>query len=391
MARRERTNLVQAVLLRVALRGLGLRAAIVALFLMASATPASAVKVIGGRAPAKVAKPKPAKVKKRMVAEDPPPTVIVPPPLTPPAAAPPPISVPAPAVAPQPTAPVVTPPVSQPVEARPKRAAPALLRVAVYTLELQGVAPNVGALVTESLLGEVKKLKLIQAVGMDEIRDMLSFEATKQLAGCSETADSCLADLAGALGVDELLTGKLGKVDQSSTLLLRRIDQKRAAVKATVNDRLKAGSGQEFLAAIGPAVERLFPGFELRAGASRGVAKEIALQLDPPPVPVWTTTLLGVLAAASASAGGVVSYLAYQDLQTYNRTLQPGLASQASPVPVSGPALVHLQNEGQQRALTANILFIAAGGVAVVAVVLALFTDWHGYRQARKTHVDVMR
>ena len=60
--------------------------------------------------------------------------------------------------------------------------------------------------------------------------------------------------------------------------LVRRVDQRRAKVLGTVSKRLTAGSGEEFLAAIGPAIEELFPERELRAHTQRGVPKEVALR-----------------------------------------------------------------------------------------------------------------
>ncbi len=102
--------------------------------------------------------------------------------------------------------------------------------------------------------------------------------------GCEEN-EACLAEIAGALGVDELVSGSLSKVDESEVMVIRRIDQNRAKVVGTVDKRLKEGKGQEFLAAVGSSVEELFPEYPLRAGVTRGVPKEMALRLDPPPLP----------------------------------------------------------------------------------------------------------
>ena len=38
---------------------------------------------------------------------------------------------------------------------------------------MQGIEPNIGAVVTDSLLTEVRKLQGVSAIGMDEIRAML--------------------------------------------------------------------------------------------------------------------------------------------------------------------------------------------------------------------------
>ncbi len=249
-------------------------------------------------------------------------------------------------------------------------------RIAVYDFELAGVEPNVGAVVTDSVLAEMRKLQRVSAIGMDEIRDMLSHEANKQFMGCEEN-EACLAEIAGALGVDELVSGSLSKVEGSHVMVIRRIDQNRAKVVGTVDKRLKAESGQEFLAAVGPAVEELFPEYPVREGLSRGVPRDVALRLDPPPLPKWVFWSAAGAAAATAVAGGLFAYLANDSEKQWNDTVNAN-----TPGGVSGDTLVDIGNTAESRAKTANVFFISSGVLAVSAGVIALFTDWHGYRDA---------
>ncbi len=250
------------------------------------------------------------------------------------------------------------------------------LRIAVYELELQDVAVPVGIVVSDSLLGEVRKLQGISAIGMSEIRDMLTHEATKQLAGCSEGAESCMAELAGALGVDELVTGKLAKVGDSSVMTLRRIDHKRAAVTKVFDQRLKLANGSEYLAAVGPAVEQMFSDFRLKEGAVRGVAKDVALRLDPPPIPVAATLAVGGVAAGAAIAAGVFSVLFLFAQNAYDAKATEGTIQ-----PIQGSELKALESTLVQRQWLANGFWIGSGSVALIATVMAFFTDWKGYKQ----------
>ncbi len=252
-------------------------------------------------------------------------------------------------------------------------------RIAVYDFELAGVEPNVGAVVTDSVLAEMRKLQRVSAIGMDEIRDMLSHEANKQFMGCEEN-EACLAEIAGALGVDELVSGSLSKVEGSHVMVIRRIDQNRAKVVGTVDKRLKAESGQEFLAAVGPSVEELFPEYPVREGVTRGVPRDVALRLDPPPLPKWAFWTTAGAAAATAVAGGLFAYLAHDSEKQWNDTVSAG-----TPGGVPGDTLVDIGNTAESRARTANVLFISSGVLAVSAGVMALFTDWHGYRDQPTT------
>jgi len=254
-------------------------------------------------------------------------------------------------------------------------AAPAL-RVAVYDFDLSGVDINTGAVVTDSLLAEIRKLAGVSAIGMDEIRAMLSHEANKQYMGCEES-ESCLAEIAGALGVDELVSGKLAKVDSGFAFIVRRIDQQHARVVGSVNQRLAAGSGEEFLAAIGPAVEQLFADRQLREGATRGVPKEMALRLNPPPLPQWVFWSGAAATVVVGAAGGVFGLLMkgaesrYQDQVTTARTQL-----------IEGATLVSIGNEATRNKNLANYSFAGAASLALTSGIIALFTDWHGYREA---------
>jgi hypothetical protein len=253
------------------------------------------------------------------------------------------------------------------------------LRVAVYDFELQGVDPNVGAVVTDSMLGEIRKLQSVSAIGMDEIRTMLSHEATKQYVGC-ESNESCLAEIAGALGVDNLISGKLSRVDDGAVFLARRIDQKRASVVGVVDKRLKAESGQEYLALVGTAVEELFPEHPLRPGTERGVAKDVALRLDPPPLPPWSFWSAVAGAAAAGIAGGVFGLQARNSAALYDKRVQDSTTQV-----VEAREITELDATARRQSSSANYSFIGAGVLAVTSVVMALFTDWHGYGDAAAT------
>lgn len=208
---------------------------------------------------------------------------------------------------------------------------------------------------------------------MDEIQDMLSHEANKQILGC-EAENSCLAEIAGALGVDDLVTGKLSAAAESHVILVRRIDQRRAKVAGTVSRRLKAGSGQEFLLAVGPAVEELFPGRPLKGGASRGVADEVALRLDPPPLPAWsfwTTSTGAILAGLGVGVFALLTQDAQKDYRAYAN------ASTTSVLP--GDQLVTKGNRMQSYADTTNGIAVGAGVLALGSAVMYLFTDFEGY------------
>ena len=183
----------------------------------------------------------------------------------------------------------------------------ALIRVAVYDLELSNISDGLGRATTEALLQEVRKLEGVSAIGMDEVREMLDFEAKRRVLGC-EADHECLAEIAGALGVDELLIGTLSEQADGRMIILKRVDQRRAQVRATFDKRLVVGNGEEFLLSVGDAIQNLFAERQNRPGTKRGVSEKAVLRLNPPPIKNWMTyTAYGLTAAAAAVTGDLLT------------------------------------------------------------------------------------
>jgi hypothetical protein len=250
------------------------------------------------------------------------------------------------------------------------------LRIAVYTLENTGVDVRVARLVDRFLLVELRKLAAVNVIGMEEIQQMLDHEAAKQLMGCSAD-ESCLAEIAGSLGVDEIITGNLARVGDEHIIGLRRIDQHQAAVTGNVSRRLVAESGEEFLAAIGPAIAELYPDRVLRAGVSRGVAPEVALALDPPPLDPWMplTALVGAGAFAALGAGTFGLYALATLLHT-------SMLAEAEVTEQPWSTIAGVRNASNVFAVSTWVLVAGAAVLGGTGGILALFTDWKGYRDA---------
>jgi hypothetical protein len=252
-----------------------------------------------------------------------------------------------------------------------------LMRLAVYDLAVAGVDPRVGALVTDSIVVELRKLEGVSVVGMAEVRAMLQYEAEKQVLGCN-AGPACATAVGEALGVDQILVGELSLVGGESVFTLRLIDETNATAVDSYTQRLTPANGEEFLAAVGPAVQKLFPSLKLRVGQARGVAPELALSVNPPPVPVWATVATGVFAGVLLSAGVVAGASALSEGNTFT-----SLQAQAKKTPVDATLLTSAGDRAQGWAATANALYVGAVVVGAAAGVMVPFTDWTGARDAR--------
>jgi len=285
--------------------------------------------------------------------------------LAPPASAP-----PSPATGPQRADVPLPPPPRLPAGAKG-----GALRVAVLDPRAVGdVPPRPLAAFTQSLVPELRKLEGVSAIGMAEIRDMLGFERQRQMLGCS-AEESCLAEIAGALGVDELVTTDLVLVGSSYTFTMKRIDMRRAKVLQSESRRFDRRDGEELLAMVGPAVASIFPGRPLKEGRTRGVDREAIRRLNPPPLPRWA--FLGTAAAAAVALGGAgVSQLMVAD----SRRQYDGVVQRAQQGPVSASDLTSAASLVRSRERTRNALLAAGAGLGLAAGVEAFFTDWHGDR-----------
>ena len=245
------------------------------------------------------------------------------------------------------------------------------VRLAVYELKVDGVDERLGRVVTDAVVLELRKLKRVSVVSMEEVRAMLDLEAQKQLLGCAD--DSCLAEIADSLGVDGVVIGSLARLGDEHVFGLRRIDQREAKALGQVAQRLKAEDGEEFLAMVGPSVEELFPDHPLREGQTRGVAKELALRLNPPPLPPWafwsTVAVASGLTLATGASVAVNVVLLQQVSQRQD---------EAKTTPVSALELKSLREQNDLAAwVTVGLAGTAVAAGATAGAMMA-FTDWTG-------------
>lgn len=284
-----------------------------------------------------------------------------------------PVATPPPAPAPE-EAKLPPPPPPEPVVVKQaKRDERKTLRLAVYELKAEGVDPRVARIVGEAVVAELRKLQHVSVVSMDEVRAMLDMEAQKQIVGCSD--ESCAAEIAEALGVDGIVIGNLAVIAGQRVFGLRRIDQREAKTLGQVSQRLDDAGGEEFLAAIGPAVAQLFAEFPLRAGVERGVPKAVGMRLNPPPLPpavFWTVA--GTTAAVGVTTAAVLGV----NVATWRQNTVK-LANATASNPADGRELKSEQDLIDQTFWASLAL---GSGVALgtgAATVVALFTDWNGY------------
>jgi hypothetical protein len=101
--------------------------------------------------------------------------------------------------------------------------------------------PQLEALLSEVALTEAASFRGLDTIGRSDITSLLGFERERQLLGCSQDT-SCLAELGGALGVDYLLTGTVGRVGALLRLDVKLVEGRRARVLGRSGVSLEARS-----------------------------------------------------------------------------------------------------------------------------------------------------
>lgn len=267
-----------------------------------------------------------------------------------------------------PLEPPPAPPVAPPVPTAAVAIAPAerrIIRVAVNDFSVADVDERIAQVVAESLVFELRKLERTNVISFEEVRQMLNLEAEKQSMGCTSD-ESCLAQIADALGVDYLVTGTLAHVGDTHVFGLRLLDQSAAAAERTVNKVLPADNGVEFLGEIGPAVETLFPDVPLRPGQTRGISAEQARRLTPPPLSPWLLASTAGAGSALLLGSGVAALFQLSYQADYR-----AIATRSKENVESGAALVSAGN----NAVTAEYVGwgLLGAGVVVTGLAVAMF------------------
>ena len=213
-------------------------------------------------------------------------------------------------------------------------AAPKPTKLAVSEVEAgPDTDPKLAHFVTTLVTSALRERPSLAVTSQEDIKNLLGFQRQKDLLGCAEA--SCLAEVGGALGVDQMVNGSLAKIGDSLVLVLRVIDVHHGQVLRDVTRRLRNASQDALLDALPGAVEQLYPG--LRPGhrapsaatIGRGAGAAPAL-LDPlvasrrgrrRPRPSRCGVMLAVAAAASSGSRGVVGGTDYTTSWSAAQTL----------------------------------------------------------------------
>lgn len=187
------------------------------------------------------------------------------------------------------------------------------VKVAVPGFTFVGMDPKLGEAWADrfvALLGTDEDFKLISS---KDIAQVLGLERQKQLLGCSEEQSSCLAELAGALGVEAILSGTFAQSGASISTTLRVLKASDGSQIAAITNRLKDGDAlQDWLDGQAPlVVAKMRAAFNLPAKTD-SAAPVASLSTAPrasggASIVRWVPAIVGAAAAITGVALFVVS------------------------------------------------------------------------------------
>ena len=122
-----------------------------------------------------------------------------------------------------------------PTQAQAQESHPSL---ALMPLSAKQVTPEIVEILDELLIVTVYELGRYDVIAKGDIQAMLGMERMKSLLGCNES--SCASEIGGALGVDMMLTGSVGKLGRELVVTLLLVDAQAFKVKARKQRRLPA-------------------------------------------------------------------------------------------------------------------------------------------------------
>lgn len=169
-------------------------------------------------------------------------------------------------------------------------------KVVVADLQAQsGVAPETAALVTDQLVSQLGKVTELQVISSRDVTALLGLERQRQLLGCTESG--CLAELAGALGADDVVSGSVGRLGRSLLLTVTRVETRSATAKSRWSERLRESddpraSEEALLDRLPSAIAVLYPEYAGTSAAPSPTEEE-------PTFSRFTGALRGQIVAAT--------------------------------------------------------------------------------------------
>jgi hypothetical protein len=167
----------------------------------------------------------------------------------------------------------------------------------VMDLAAQNIKPEIAALVTSSISVSFEKLEIFQVRTATDVRQAMDIETQKEAMGCD--TESCLAEIAGALGADYVAYGTVGSLGNSTLVTVNLYHHKES--KSLGRERVQVEDQATLPSLMDQMVKDLLAGTDLAIVKAEPEEPEPSAFSSPL---FWTGAgVFGLGAAAAAGLG----------------------------------------------------------------------------------------
>lgn len=166
---------------------------------------------------------------------------------------------------------------------------PAHLSVAVLDISGKGGIDQSRADLFAILLQDTLRNDLgYKVIGRADVEALLGLEQMKQMMNCED--DKCMAEIGGALGVNELIVGSVGRLGSYLVISLKRVDPNKALVVNQATVKVKDASDDDLVEAVVPLINELYHAKVTvkpvisKSAAAKPAPSAPAAEAKPPPV-----------------------------------------------------------------------------------------------------------
>jgi TolB-like protein len=271
-------------------------------------------------------------------------------------------------------------------------AGPRKIRIAVMEIRPLGTEAHKAELLSEVALTEAANIDRFEVIGRSDISSMIGFDQQKKVLGCTDDSN-CLAEIGGALGVDQVMVGTLGKLGALYRVDIKLVDAKKARVTGRFGESVE-GSEEKLVAAVQRGVRKLLlplggelpiPGAVADATAKpkpvpTPAAPDLAAARPPASTPAaaavsvqssdkgggWSRRTWGwALGGTGVAVVGVGALFGLQAKAAFDAEKKASAAGDAT-------TYASKKDEAKSKSMLADVCFVAGGVTAGVATYLLL-------------------
>jgi len=219
--------------------------------------------------------------------------------------------------------------------------------------------------IEEVLLAALDRTAHFRVIGRTDINALLTLENQKEAVGCSDS--SCMAQIAGALGVDLVATADVGRLGTTTVISLKVLNVGSATVVVRAQEMVESDSALPAAARsiAAQVVQALWPD----AGAGSAPAASLPAAAVAAPLVKGHAMSAGRAVGIGAAVLGVVALAVGTGLGVMASQQDAHVRTTKQP----GSAVAEQVNSANGQALGADVLFGVGGalGAAGVGLVVA--------------------